>query len=483
MVETDTSPNGAAVGVEKKTDPAFVEIGATGLKRQAGRIDEEFLPELRGERGIKTLTEMSSNDGIVSAILFAVEMIIRGVEWTTIPGGTSPADAEAADFLASTMDDMSNSWPEFMSEAVSLVPYGWAYHEIVAKRRLGPKPKPVLIERPNGSVTEQKQASSKFDDGRVGIRKLPIRAQESLEEWIFDDEGGIAGLTQRPAPDYDLKTIPIQKALLFRTTAAKGNPEGRSALRGAYLSWYLKRAVQEIEAIGIERDLAGLPWARIPARFFKANATAAEKAALAEWVQTMRDIRVDSLQALVYPSEFDEHGNQLYEVGLMTTGGARAVDTGAVVQRYNVEMASVVLADFILLGHEKVGSFALASQKSDLFSVAVNGWLQGIAEILNRHLVPKLFEWNSFAITELPKFQPSVLGRVDLKELGDYISNVSGVGYDLFPNEALESALLQAAELPEPSDDERELRDLEEDEPPPPPVPPVLVAPSQEEDE
>ena len=30
-------------------------------------------------------------------------------------------------------------------------------------------------------------------------------------------------------------------------------------MRNAYRSWYFKRRIQEIEGIGIERDLAGLP--------------------------------------------------------------------------------------------------------------------------------------------------------------------------------------------------------------------------------
>lgn len=54
--------------------------------------------------------------------------------------------------------------------------------------------------------------------------------------------------------------------MLFRTESVKDNPEGRSILRNAYRSWYFKRRIQEIEAIGIERDLAGLPVIHAPER-------------------------------------------------------------------------------------------------------------------------------------------------------------------------------------------------------------------------
>jgi hypothetical protein len=432
---------------EKQETGMFDEIGATGLKRSGGKIHEEFLTELQGDRGIRVIAEMRDNEPIIGALLFAIEMVIRNVDWASIPGGTSPQDAEAADFLGSIPHDLNVSWPEFIAEMLSFLPFGWAYHEIVWKRRDG--------EQPTGSDVP----SSNYDDGRTGVRKLAIRAQETLEDWHFDESGGIRGLSQRPPPDFDVRDIPIEKALLFRTTASKGNPEGRSILRNAYRPWYFKRTIEETEAIGIERELAGFPVAGVPARLFKQSASDAEKQALDEWTRTVRDIRNDSLQGLVKPNEYDENGNNQYTLELLATGGQRAIDTVPVIQRKNVEMASTVLADFILLGHEKVGSFALASQKSDLFSVAVNGWLTAAADVLNRHLVPRLFRVNDFRIDTYPILQPTQLERVDLKELGEYVVDLAGVGYDLFPNRGLESALLQAANLPEPTDDEREERE------------------------
>src|SRR5690606_2491763 len=60
-------------------------------------------------------------------------------------------------------------------------------------------------------------------------------------------------------PSYNKVVIPMSKGLLFRTEIARDNPEGRSLLRNAYRPWYFKKRIEEIEGIGIERDLAGLP--------------------------------------------------------------------------------------------------------------------------------------------------------------------------------------------------------------------------------
>ena len=51
----------------------------------------------------------------------------------------------------------------------------------------------------------------------------------------------------------------LERALHFVTKSRKNNPEGHSILRGSYRAWYFKRRIQEIEGIGLERDLAGFP--------------------------------------------------------------------------------------------------------------------------------------------------------------------------------------------------------------------------------
>jgi hypothetical protein len=55
-----------------------------------------------------------------------------------------------------------------------------------------------------------------------------------------------------------------------------------------------------------------------------------------------------------------------------------------------------MLADFVLMGHENVGSFALSSDKTALFAVALGGWLDGIRDIFNLHAIPRLVAINGW---------------------------------------------------------------------------------------
>lgn len=278
------------------------EYGRIGQKRWEGQFYEEFLPELSGMRGIKVFQEMKENDDTVGAILFAIKMLIRQVEWHVEPGGDSAKDKEAAEFVESCMDDMQATWTDTISEILSFLPYGWSFHEIVYKRRMG--------------KTKNRRSSSKYSDGLIGWQKLPPRAQDTLYRWEYDDSDNLIGMTQQPPPDYGLFTIPMSKAMLFRTESVKDNPEGRSILRNAYRSWYFKRRIQEIEAIGIERDLAGLPVIHAPENLEIWDSQDPDMVKINGALITMvKNLRRNESEGLVLP-----HG---YEAELLSTGGTR----------------------------------------------------------------------------------------------------------------------------------------------------------------
>ena len=65
-----------------------------------------------------------------------------------------------------------------------------------------------------------------------------------------------------------------------------------------------------------------------------------------------------------------------------------------------------VLADFIFLGHQQNGSWALSSDKTELFAMACGAYLDIIAETFNSQGIPNLIDINGdhFAgITDYPK--------------------------------------------------------------------------------
>lgn len=392
---------------------------------------EEFLPELRGIRGVETYKEMADNDSTIGGILFAIENLMRQCEFTVDPAGTSAKDKEAAEFVEQCMNDMSSTWTDTLSEILSFITYGWSYHEIVYKRRMG--------------KTKDETLSSKYDDGLIGWKRLPIRAQETLYEWKYKEgTDDLEGMVQMPPPDYGMLFIPKEKALHFMTRSRKNNPEGRSILRTAYKDWYFKKRIQEIEGIGIERDLAGFPTLTAPEGMDIWDPDDEDmKKALANAQTIVTGVRRDSREGLVLPEG--------WKLELLSTGSRRQFDTNAIINRYDTKIAMSVLADFLQIGHENVGSFALVDNKTKMFALAVGTYLDVICEVFNNQAIPRLIDINGDhfnGITDYPTMRHGDIEDANLEKVGAFLQQMTGSGL-LTPDDDLEDYVRQIANLPE----------------------------------
>lgn len=416
-----------------KFDPSV--IGSTGLRQTGGYVYEEFLKELRGERGARTYREMADNDSIVGAVLFAITMLIRQCKWT-VQAVDDSAEAELAQkFVEEVMDDMAKPWSSVVGEACSMFVYGYAPMEIIWKRR-------------GGRDTKDKARYSAFDDNRIGLRSIALRAQTSLVRWEIDQEDGtVNGVVQQP-PGSQQVFIPAEKLLLFTTTDERSNPEGRSILRSAYRAWYFKKRIEEIEGIGIERDLAGLPVGYLPSEFFSASADAEQKQVLAAWQNLVTKIKRDQHEGILLPSDRDQSGNLLFDFKLLSTGGTRTFDTSKIIDRWDRRIATSVLADFIFLGQQAVGSFALSSDKTALFATAIGAFTSAMADVFNRQLMPRLWVLNGLDPEMMPTLVPADLEKPNLQELGAFLQSLTASGAPMFPDRDLENHLRTLAGLP-----------------------------------
>jgi hypothetical protein len=418
-------------------------LGTTGLKQFGGMVDEEWHIKLRGKRGVKLYREMSDNCAVIGAFLFAIEMFVRQVEWHSVPADEDNEQAvEAQKFLDSCIDDMAVTWDDFVAEVLTMLPFGWSLFEEVYKRRVGPD-----------EVDPSRR--SNHTDGRIGWRKFGVRAQDTLWKWELDEDGTIKGMWQWDMfARKGLVLIPIEKALLFRTRSAKNNPEGRSILRNSFRSWMRMKRIQDFEAIGIERELAGMPVFEVPVHLMDPNASVSDRAIRTSFEQLARRIRMDELHGLVIPTETDINGQPTgYKFRLATTGGRRAIDASKTIERYEKRITTTVLHDWVLLGQDKVGSFALSDSKTQASSTAVGGFLGIIKSVINRVAIPRLFRLNpEFPREVWPSLEHGDIEIPDLTMLGDFITKMIGSGA-LSPDNALERHIRQKGSLPEKQED------------------------------
>lgn len=421
----------------------LVELGSSGLKRFSGYVLEEFQKELVGRRGMKVYREMRDNSATVGTCLGAIDTLVRQVDWFVKPAPAKVSagavevgnneDQRRAEFLQSCMHDMSSTWIDLMSEVRSFLEFGFAYHELVYKKRDGDNNDPAR--------------RSRYSDGLIGWRKIPGRAQETLFDWQFDPEGGIQAMRQQAPPDYKIVAIPIEKALHFRTRTDKNNPEGRSILRNAYLSYYLAKNIQTIEGIGIERDLNGFPVVWIPYENMLSTATPEQKASFDSYKNVVRNIRRDEQEGLVMPMAYDDQGRKLFDVTLLSTAGRRMFDTLAIRSAYERAIAATMLQDLVFMGAPNTILYR-GNKAPQLFALTVLGWLDSIASVLNAHAVPRLFRLNGWSVENPPTICHGDIDDADLAAVGDFMLKAFQSGMPLFPDAALENDIRRKAGFP-----------------------------------
>jgi len=360
------------------------EVGKTGLQQSYGYPSEEFLLALSGANGIRTYREMADNDPIVGGILFAVKQILRELRWS-VRGG----EDENKEFLEENMASMQHTWLDLIIEISSMFIYGWATMEQVYEVR----------------------------EGKNCWKKMPIRSQSSLDRWEIADNGDTLGLYQCPAPDYEEIYIPMHKLMHFRTEHFANNPEGRSILRNAYRPYFMKKSIEEIEAVGVERDLVGMPVITLP-EGMKVDGDEEATEAIGWAKKIVTNIRNDEQAGIVLP-----YG---WEFELAASPGNKAFDTSGIIRRYSTEISVTVLAQFIMLGMERTGSYALSNNITDMFYLCIEGWADVIASTINNQAVKTLFALNGIT-DDIPQIVHTAIRRDSLENLSRYVSTLIGV--------------------------------------------------------
>jgi hypothetical protein len=417
----------------------FAEIGTSGLKQFSGWVLDEWLGELQGREAAWRYREFMDNDPIAGGFLFMIEMLAQRVTYS-VEGG----EPRWRKHVEQCMHDMSHGWDDFICEALTHLPYGYSVHEEVFKLRRGEQPGQDEMEPEAGAVgdtptTEEPQhpGSSIYDDGLVGWRKLPLRAQETTLHWDFDGYSSLRGLEQLDWHGGH-HHIPVTKFLLIRNRRVRNSPEGFSILRRAWTSFFRMRGLQDIEAIGAARDLAGIPSAKPPPGvdlFADEN-----KELYNEIVELVTTVHRDEDEGLVWPTAE-------WEFELVSSSGSRQFDIDKIIRRYEQRIAASVAADFMLLGQDGLGSYAMVDVKSELFGMAVDGMIQQILKPMNRYAIPRLLKLNGVRTTDPPKIVATTAGRIDLEKVGLFLSSLAAAGLTMPDDPKFKMQLFEAAGL------------------------------------
>lgn len=409
------------------------------------------LPELFGVSLVRDLFIMAETDETVGAMLFCITSTMQQISWDYIPqvdGVDAPEDPEAKKWAAlaqGMLGDMDRPFADHVEDAMTMLWAGFAPVEMVFKRRDG--------------------VNSRYSDGYYGLSALNLIDQTTVWDWQYDDNAKLMSLRQVGVGVRGDGVLPLIKTLLYRTSATYNNPRGRPLFKNAWRVWRLKRKVQDSEAIGIERELVGLPIFEMPEDVINQQFETDETGALTEDAKraTMmveaakratQDMRLNRSGGLVIPS--DTYADEVqggsaarkYNFRIQTSGGQRAIDSRTTARDYDHAMARVAMMQFLTLGQRSGGSYGLSEDQSSMAVSSITALAAKVAAEWNQKAVPLKWAVNVWPDKYRPRLKHSDINKNGIVQLGQFLSGLAKSA-DLWGGDVeARTGLLKAGSIP-----------------------------------
>jgi len=427
------------------------EIGYSGLRVVDGRLYEEDDRELLFPNCVKLYKRMSK-DPVIAAGLGVFEMFISRAEPLVDDGGDKTiAMKRKVAFLNEVFGDMEVPLKQVIRESTSQLKYGFHVAEKVFRKRT-------------------LKAGSKYEDNKIGIKRIVTRPQDSIKRWVFSADGReLTGVVQDTSWIIDKArfnklitdnpngiVIPRSKFMLFRVNPIKDSPEGNSPLKSCVDAWKTRVNLEAQESVGVSRDMNGMPLMWIPPKYMSDEATDADKRTYEQFKSLLRNIHNNEQSSMILPLLYDPESREpLFKFQLMSTEGGKMYDIDKVVKRYDNKILMCLFADALKMGQDQVGSYALAGEKTNLMVMAIEARLTEIADVFNTDLIPQLFELNGFPKNEpLPKLKFGRIAPIDLDEFSKAIQRLMSTSSIEFDRPVANLVREAIGVKPKPDDEE-----------------------------
>lgn len=389
------------------------EIGSLGLKFNNGQIAEEARKELRFPHCIKTYDLMEQNITIASA-LSIVNVIASRTPYYLEAYDKSEEHVKRRDFVEGCFKDMTHTLDEFIREAMTINKYGFSIHEKVFYFR-------------------RFENGSRYDDGLIGIKRLPIRAQSSIKGWKFDtNTRELRGVYQyKPKWDEflhrftldtnDAKFLPRDRILHFRDNSTNGNPEGKSRLAYCYSHWRKLQQILETEEIATVKNLNGVPVVKIPALYMSEDASPEQKQTFQVFKDGVTKLGIGEQQSIIIPSDVDENGKPYFDFNIVTSSASNISAISAIVKTRSDQLLQALFADALIMAQ---GTSSAVASKQDMLIMLVESLLQIIFDQINNDLIPDLFARNGWDATKTPALKYGKLANLNFADYAKAIQQL-----------------------------------------------------------
>ena len=359
-----------------------------------------------------------AKSSVVASVLSAVNTIAGQADFYLDSYDQSDTHLSRKKFVEQCLFyDMKTSFNQVVKDFLTATQYGFSILEKVFRER---------------RYTE----GSLYDDGKIGIKYLPLRSQKSIEDFKYDDMNReLECVLQRIStknllkPEEAFKKLPADRIMLFKVNSSSNYPYGRSPLADAYMSWRVLEELRGIETVSANRNLNGIPHLSCPSEIMdESSDDPKDKARVFKLKQQMSRVSSGEQTYVITPSDrYDqtEGASAQYDFKVVTGSSSHLTALGSIISRYKNEVFQAMCADILTIDDGQSASSSLTTNKQTMFNMFVEARLREFIEVINSDLIPDLFARNGWDITKTPKLKYDRVEKLTVAEMAKAIQQLS----------------------------------------------------------
>lgn len=420
---------GATVEIPSTYSPTKV-YGSTGSRTYGGTPDNrETNRKLIGTQRYTTYDNAVANTDVIGVGVRLFLNLLAGATWDAVPAKPPASEATAGDagdadeptpeaqLMADRIRELvlegtATTWQTIMKWLGGFLYYDFRIAEAIYGRR---------------------------KNGFIGLADLSPRPNQTIEQWSVTPAGEVLGVVQRNPQTQEYVAIPRGKLVVLADGTISSAPEGLGILRHTIEAAARIARLLDLETIGYETTMEGMPIGRAPyialkkleasgtiPGFKAADATAGIEAMVQNKVVTrQRGLMLDS-----EPFK-DNSGNpssvKQFDLEVVRGEGKGAADIDNAIQREKRFLAMVLSIEHLILGGER-GAMNLAEEKNARLIALINNALAEIAAALKRDVVTVVMRLNGWPIELTPDLVPADVTKIDATVIAAVLRDLAQAG-------------------------------------------------------
>lgn len=371
---------------------------------------------------------------IASGVRLFLNLMANAV-WTVNPpedlndAQTTQAQ-EYADLAYDILFDMTSSWSTVVRKVAMFRFAGFSIMEWTAKMRA---------------------------DGAVGLLDVEHRPQRTIVRWQRDKGGTVEAVVQRVAGRAEA-VLPRSKVVYAVDDLLTDEPEGLGLFRHLAPTADRLKTFLDLEEVGFETDLRGIPIARAPLGELQKEVHDAGEAGSDERTkaETRRQAMLRPLREFIekhirnkktgvmLPSDtFLSEGDKgkapsavpKWALELLNGDSQSFEQIAAAIKEMKQDLARIMGTEHLLLGSDGAGSLALARSKVGTFYLTVTSTLMDLVEIFDRDIIAPLADLNGWPDELRPQMGVNEISDRDLEQVLAALKDLATAGAPMLPDD------------------------------------------------